>query len=68
MFGALLEPPVAPLLAARIEELLREATLEMLEDEEDVREGLKALADEEGTVTWEKYLSRRAKRESAQKR
>ena len=28
--------------------LLREAILEMLEDEEDAREGLKALADEEG--------------------
>jgi len=33
--------------------LLRDAALEILEDEEDMREGLKALADEEGTVTWE---------------
>ena len=35
--------------------LLRDATLEVLEDEEDVREGLKALADDEGTITWEQY-------------
>ncbi len=33
--------------------------LEILEDEEDVSEGLKALADEEGTVTWEQYQQRR---------
>ena len=39
--------------------LLRDATLEILEDEEDMREGLKALADEEGTVTWEQYQHRR---------
>ena len=35
--------------------LIRDAVLEMLEDEEDIREGLKALHDEEGTVTWEQY-------------
>ena len=35
--------------------LLRDAALEILEDEEDIREGLKALADEEGTITWEQY-------------
>ena len=35
--------------------LLREAALEILEDEEDVREGLKALADTGGTITWEDY-------------
>ena len=40
--------------------LLRDATLEILEDEEDTRQGLKALADEEGTVTWEQYRRQRA--------
>jgi len=39
--------------------LLRDAALEILEDEEDIREGLKALADEEGTVTWEQYQRQR---------
>ena len=39
--------------------LLREAALEIIEDEEDIREGLKALADEKGTVTWEQYLKKR---------
>ncbi len=42
--------------------LLRDAALEILEDEEDIREGLKALADEEGTITWEQYQRRRAER------
>jgi predicted DNA-binding protein len=39
--------------------LIRDATLEILEDEEDIREGLKALADKKGTVTWETYQRRR---------
>jgi len=39
--------------------LLRDAALEILEDEEDIQEGLKALADEEGTVTWEQYQRKR---------
>ena len=39
--------------------LLRDAALEILEDEEDINEGLKALADEEGTVTWEQYQGKR---------
>jgi len=39
---------------AKIEDLL-----ELLEDEEDIREGLKALADEEGTITWEQYQHQR---------
>ena len=39
--------------------LLRDAALEILEDEEDMREGLKALADEEGTITWEQYRRKR---------
>ena len=42
--------------------LLREAALEILEDEEDIQEGLKALADEEGTITWEEYQHRRKER------
>ena len=44
--------------------LLRDAALEILEDEEDIREGLEALADEEGTITWEQYQRQRAERES----
>ena len=43
--------------------LLRDAALEILEDEEDIREGLEALADEEGTITWEQYQRRRVERE-----
>ncbi len=31
--------------------LLRDAAVEILEDEEDIREGLKALSDGEGTIT-----------------
>ncbi|MBI4289685.1 MAG: hypothetical protein HY671_14810 [Chloroflexi bacterium] len=43
--------------------LLRDAAVEILEDEEDIREGLKALHDEAGTVTWEEYQqSRRTRR------
>jgi predicted DNA-binding protein len=42
--------------------LIREATLEILEDEEDIREGLKALADKKGIVTWETYRRRRKER------
>ena len=45
--------------------LLREAAMEILEDEEDVREGLKALKEEEGTVTWEEY--QRARREKTKR-
>ena len=41
--------------------LLRDAALEILEDEEDVREGLQALADEKGTTTWEQYHRKRTK-------
>jgi predicted DNA-binding protein len=39
--------------------LIREALLEVLEDEEDVREGTKTLLKEEGTVTLEEYLKKR---------
>ena len=44
--------------------LLRDAALEILEDEEDIHEGLKALADDEGTLTWEQYQIQRKERES----
>ena len=43
-------------------QLLRDAALEILEDEEDIREGLKALSDEEGTITWGQYQQRRRER------
>ena len=43
--------------------LLREAALEILEDEEDIQEGLKALSRKKGTLTWEQYQQRRRKRE-----
>ena len=35
--------------------LVRDAVLEMLEDEEDIRVGLKVLQDEEGTMTLQQY-------------
>ena len=35
--------------------LLRDAALEILEDEEDIREGQNALEDKEGTITWETF-------------
>jgi predicted transcriptional regulator len=36
--------------------LIREAVLEMLEDEEDIREGMKALEEgDEGSITLEEY-------------
>ena len=54
MAGVFLEPRISALLVARLEDLL-----ELIEDEEDIREGLKALADEEGTITWEQYQRRR---------
>jgi predicted DNA-binding protein len=39
--------------------LLRDAAEHMLEDEEDIRVGVRALSDEEGTVTWEDYTKSR---------
>jgi hypothetical protein len=40
--------------------LIREAALEILEDEEDIREGLKVLAEgDEGSVTLEEMLKKR---------
>jgi len=44
---------------ATIDELI-----EFIEDEEDIREGLKALADGEDTITWEQYQRQRAEKES----
>lgn len=38
--------------------LLRDATCEILEDEEDVREGLKSYYDKEGTITLKEYLKK----------
>jgi predicted DNA-binding protein len=35
--------------------LLRDAAVEILEDEEDIREGLKALEDKRGTLDWETF-------------
>jgi predicted DNA-binding protein len=42
--------------------LLRDAALEVLEDEEDIREGLKALSDEKGTMTWQQHRKSRQER------
>ena len=39
--------------------LIRDAALEIIEDREDVALGLKALADEKGTITWKQYQRRR---------
>ncbi len=44
--------------------LLREAALEVLEDEEDIQEGLKALAEGEGTISWREYQRSRLERKA----
>ena len=44
-------------------QLLRYAALEILEDEEDIQEGLKALAEDKGTVTWKQYRKSRQGRQ-----
>ena len=36
-------------------ELVRGAIIEVLEDKEDISEGLKALAEEEGSISLEEY-------------
>jgi len=59
MVGVFLKPRISPLMSGRIGDLL----LGILENEEDIHEGLKALADEQGTVTWEQYQRQRAERE-----
>ena len=43
--------------------LLRDAALEILEDAEDIQEGLEALADNESTITWKQYQRNRQERE-----
>ena len=42
--------------------LLRDAALEILEDEEDIQEGLKAQSDEESAMTWKQYQQLRQER------
>ena len=42
--------------------LLRDAAVDILEDQEDIQEGLKALSDEEGSTTWEQYQQHRRER------
>ncbi len=42
--------------------LLRDAAIMILEDEEDRREGTKALADEKGTIVWQQYERSRRER------
>jgi len=39
--------------------LLRDAAEHILEDEEDIRAGVRALSEEEGSVTWEDYTRSR---------
>ena len=66
MVAVFLEPRVSPLLVAGYEAKKKEL-LEILEDEEDIKEGLKALVEEKGTVTWEEYQHKRTeqRRQSA---
>lgn len=39
--------------------LIRDAAIEVLEDEEDIREGLRSLTEARGTVSWRQYRDRR---------
>ena len=65
MDEVLLEPRISALLVTRMENLRNKSQGgDMLEDEEDVQEGLKALAKEEGTITWEQYQRQRVEREA----
>ena len=43
-------------------ELLRRSALQLLEDNEDIQEGLKSLSEEEGTIIWEQYRLSRQER------
>ena len=43
--------------------LIRDAALEVAEDEEDIREGLKSLNSVKGTVSWSEYKKSRKERE-----
>ena len=59
MVEVFLKPRISPFMVERIASLR-----DMLkEDEEDIQEGLKALADEEGTITWEQYQRQGVERE-----
>ncbi len=58
MAGIFLQPRISALLVARIEGLL-----ETLEDLGEIQEGLKALAEGEGTITWEQYQRQRKESE-----
>lgn len=60
MIGVFSRPKISPFMINRIENLRR--ALE--EEEEDIWEGLKALADKKGTITWEQYERQRVERES----
>ena len=60
MIGVFSRPKISPFMINRIENL--RCVLE--EEEEDIREGLEALADKKGTITWEQYERQRMERES----
>ncbi len=40
-------------------QLIRDAAMEVIEDEKDIRKGLRALADARGTGTWTSYQRKR---------
>jgi hypothetical protein len=44
--------------------LLREAAMEVIEDAEDIREGLLALANTGGTIDWKDYQAQRQERKA----
>lgn len=43
-------------------QIIRDAAMELLEDEEDIREGLRALADARSTLSWKDYQTNRMER------
>jgi hypothetical protein len=49
----------AALQGKTMKEWLTEAIIEKLEDDIDIREGLTALKDKEGTITLEEYIKSR---------
>jgi hypothetical protein len=51
----------AALQGKTMKEWLTEAIIEKLEDDIDIREGLTALKDKEGTITLEEYIKSRRK-------
>ena len=60
MIGVFSRPKISPFMINRIENL----RLALEEEEEDIREGLEALVDKKGTITWEEYERQRMERES----